>query len=254
MMRRVVQPVHISRLAMLTLAWVLVAADKALAEPWSLLPAPARIDTANPLSLPPSSSGTVRRGTGFFVDGAGHMLTARHAVANCARVTIDKEGRALTAHVVALSQRYDLALLKVARTLGIPAVFSRHPGPRISEMAFADAYNKLPNMLTRDGTLANSVIGMNPGSAQVGHVVLRSEITFGASGAPVLDSRALVAGVVVRKNGHGLVAAVGAAESKAFLSDHGVRFFEDDRAQLAVTGSRAHRAASISARVTCLQH
>jgi hypothetical protein len=46
---------------------------------------------------------------------------------------------------------------------------------------------------------------------------------------------------------------VGVGEAKAFLTGNGVRFEEDDRPQMAGGGSRANRAASISARVTCLQ-
>jgi hypothetical protein len=50
------------------------------------------------------------------------------------------------------------------------------------------------------------------------------------------------------------VAAVGASEAKSFLRAHNVRLLEDDRAQIAGNGSRAHRAASISARIRCLQN
>ena len=43
-----------------------------------------------------------KSGTAFFVDDVGHMLTARHAVGDCVRLVVDKEGYAMTASVVAL--------------------------------------------------------------------------------------------------------------------------------------------------------
>jgi hypothetical protein len=79
-------------------------------------------------------------------------------------------------------------------------------------------------------------------------------VTFGASGAPVLDSRGLVEGVISRRTMVNRVLTVGAAEAKAFLIGNGVHVEEDDRPQIAGGSSRANRAASISARVTCLQN
>src|SRR5690348_6703250 len=35
-----------------------------------------------------------KSGTGFFVDDAGHMLTARHVAEDCVGLTVAKEGRA----------------------------------------------------------------------------------------------------------------------------------------------------------------
>ena len=61
-----------------------------------------------PLSRPaePTVIRREKNGTTFFVDDAGHMLTARHAVEDCARIVV-KEGRAVAAHLVALRHRLD---------------------------------------------------------------------------------------------------------------------------------------------------
>jgi hypothetical protein len=50
------------------------------------------------------------------------------------------------------------------------------------------------------------------------------------------------------------VLAVSAARAKAFLAANGIAIVEDDRPQIDPSSSRANRAASISARVTCLQN
>jgi S1-C subfamily serine protease len=62
-----------------------------------------------PLSRPaePTVIRREKNGTAFFVDDAGHMLTARHAVEDCARIVVLKEGRVVAAHLVALRHRFD---------------------------------------------------------------------------------------------------------------------------------------------------
>ena len=45
-------------------------------------------------------------------------LAARHAVDNCARILVFKEGRSATAKVVALSSNFDIALIGISRTPG----------------------------------------------------------------------------------------------------------------------------------------
>jgi hypothetical protein len=50
------------------------------------------------------------------------------------------------------------------------------------------------------------------------------------------------------------VLAVSVARAKAFLAANGIAIVEDDRPQIDPSSSRANRAASISARVTCLQN
>lgn len=194
-----------------------------------------------------------KNGTAFFVDDAGHMLTARHAAEDCTRLFVVKEGRAVAAHLVALSPSFDIALIKVPKTLGLSAVFPRSVTAGVNDIVFAAAYDTLPGMMARGGTLANATIASRS-SGEAGYLPIDSSVTFGASGAPVLDSRGLVEGVVSRRTTVSRVLTVAAAEAKTFLVSNGVRVQEDDRPQIAGGGSRANRAASISARVTCLQN
>ncbi|SEE21210.1 S1 family peptidase [Bradyrhizobium erythrophlei] len=212
-----------------------------------------QMEAAKPLARdvtgPPAASQRLD-GTAFFVDDLGHMLTARHAVADCARIVVSKEGRAVAARVVALAAS-DIALIKVPRTLGLAAVFPRANTSVANDMVFAEAYDRLKPMLVHGGSLGNAFVDTTLRDPE--HLVLRSNVTFGTSGAPVLDSRGLVEGVVSRRTTVDRVLAVDAVHAKSFLAAHGVRFQEDDRPQMSGTASRAHRAASISARVTCLQ-
>ncbi|HEY8336680.1 MAG TPA: serine protease [Tardiphaga sp.] len=220
---------------------------------------PTRIEMApvsdpKPLTrtiLPPQSR-TERSGTGFFVDDIGHVLTARHVVEGCSRIVIEKEGRSSSARVVALSTPFDLALLHTSKTRGLAAVFPRTTMSSTNDIVFAADHQALAAMISRGGMLFNASVSTTSGSGEAGHIALISTMTFGSSGAPVLDSRGLVEGVVSRKTAINRVLAVGAAGAKAFLGASNVRFQEDDRPQISGSGSRAHRAASISARIVCL--
>lgn len=234
-----------------------IAATPATGQLWMPIQMPGR-ETVVPQPLARSPERTVIRreksGTAFFVDDSGHMLTARHAAEDCAHVVVTKEGRAVHARVVALSPRFDIALIKLPKTLGLAAVFPRGVTAAANDMMFAAAYDTLPSMIGRGGTLANATVASGYGGSEAGYLAIDSNVTFGASGAPVLDSRGLVQGVISRRTMVNRVLAVGAGETKAFLASNGIRFAEDDRPQIAGGGSRANRASSISARVTCLQN
>lgn len=221
--------------------------------PFPLFQPARQIESPKPLARDVSDQPVVSHrldGTGFFVDDRGHLLTARHAVADCARLVVSKEGRTVAARVVALADT-DLALIKAPRTFGLAAVFPRAKAAMANDMVFAEAYDRLAPLLSHGGSLGNAFV--DTGQRDPRHLVLRSNVTFGSSGAPVLDSRGLVEGVVSRRTTIDRVLAVDAAHAKSFLTAQGVRFQEDDRPQISGTASRAHRAASISARVTCLQ-
>lgn len=249
--------VRIVRLACgIAIGWAFngITPDGAAAQvPFSPFQPARQIEAAKPLARdvtgPPAVSQRLD-GTAFFVDDLGHMLTARHAVVDCARIIVSKEGRSIAARVVALAAS-DIALIKVPRTLGLAAVFPRVSTSAANDMVFAEAYDRLKPMLAHGGSLGNAFVDATLRDPE--HLVLRSNVTFGTSGAPVLDSRGLVEGVVSRRTTIDRVLAVDAAHAKSFLGAHGVRFQEDDRPQMSGTASRAHRAASISARVTCLQ-
>jgi S1-C subfamily serine protease len=241
------------RLVMLGGIAVLAGVAPAAAQSWMPVRAPERTAPQSLVHSPePATTRREKSGTAFFVDDSGHMLTARHAVEDCARLVVAKEGRVFLAGTVAVSPRFDLALIKAPKTLGLAAVFPRNGTASVNDMMFAAAYDKLPGMVTGGGVLANATVA--PGGGEAGHLVIDSTVTFGASGAPVLDSRGLVEGVISRRTRIDRVLAVSAGEAKAFLTSNGIRFDQDDRPQIAGGGSRANRAASISVRVTCLQN
>lgn len=216
-------------------------------------PAPKSLEEPKALALPPPMPTVSRQltGTGFFVDDDGHLLTAAHVIQGCVRVLVGKEDNRTLAKVIALSTHRDLALLKVPKTMGIAAVFPRQNAAATSDMVFASAYDQLAGLKIGGGVIANSRV---TGYGESGALAIDAPVTFGASGAPVLDRLGLVQGVVSRRTSINRVLAVSATDAKAFLIANGVHIDQDDRPQIAGSASRAHRAASLSARVVCQQN
>lgn len=215
----------------------------------------ASLEAPKPLALPraPAIVSRTLSGTGFFVDDMGHLLTASHVVQDCGRIVVVKQDHRVAAVLVARSPSYDLTLLKVPRTLGLSAIFPHAEAARSNDMVFADAYDRLPGERIT-GVLANARVVATPGEGEPGHLSLASAITFGASGAPVLDRNGLVEGLISRRTQDGRVLAVGLGAMKSFLAANGVAVHEDDRPQLDPLLPRADRAASLSARIICWQN
>jgi len=192
--------------------------------------------------------------TGFFVDRAGHVLTAGHAVEGCRRILVTQNGETLEASLVARSKVKDLALLQVDRTLGSPAVFARETDVAKPELAFAAGYQTLPRLLAEGGALSNAVVtnSREPRGLQ-SDLELISDASFGTSGAPVLGATGLAIGVVTHKASTGKVMAANGENAKAFLIDGGIAIQQDDKPQLSAMQDRAAFAAAMSVTVACPQ-
>lgn len=242
-------PIALYLLVMVTsLAGLPVRADPPLV-PYRV---PEALEKPKELALPVPVSPIRRQlaGTGFFVDESGHLITARHVVESCRRILVSKEQHRIAGRLLSSDARLDLALIKIPKTLGIAAVFPGATGARINDMVFAGAYDRLAGLRIGGGVLANARV---TGGGEGGMLAIDAPLTFGASGAPVLDRLGLVQGVVSRRTAKDRVLAVSAADAKAFLAARGIHALQDDRPQISGATSRADRAASISARVTCLQ-
>lgn len=136
----------------------------------------------------------VSSGTGFYVSRDGNVLTNAHVVSNCESITVD--GNA--AKLVALSNQFDLALLRVAaRNNSRPAAFANTPA-------------KLNADITVAGYPLNSLLGglnVTRGSVSSTKGLMGDSITMqisapiqpGNSGGPVLDATGSIVGVVVSK-------------------------------------------------------
>jgi serine protease DegQ len=206
--------------------------------------------------------------SGVFLNDAGEVLTARHAVANCHSLFVVKDGRAVEATVRVLSPDLDVAVLRSTLKPYLSATFAQTTtAPAGSTGVFTEAYSLLQRMPDRASVLSNAMT--IPGSEDM---QLLSDAQPGASGSAVLGAGGLLLGVVVeriaaapgstglmlsrspnasRPVGATRVRAVTAARIKNFLRDNGVAFSESDTPQLGPLQSPAARAATLSVGVLC---
>ena len=186
--------------------------------------------------------------TGFVVDQQGLVVTAGHAVEDCASLYVVKGGRTLAAGVVVRSASPDLALLQVGTVLAPPAALAagRTAG---NSGVFVAGYRALPRLLADGGGLFNAVL--LAADDERAEIVLLSDADHGSSGAPVFDGNGLVVGVVSRRTSADRVFAVGISALRAFLASHGVAMETDTRPQLDPFQDRARRAATVSVGVRC---
>jgi hypothetical protein len=92
----------------------------------------------------------------------------------------------VAARVLALSPRFDLALIKVPKTLGLAAVFPRSVTAAVNDMMFAAAYDTLPDMMTRGDVLANATVAKGTGRRRRWWYALGSIPTGRSSGYRLL--------------------------------------------------------------------
>lgn len=211
--------------------------------------------------------------SGVFLNEAGDVLTARHAVTGCRSLFVLKDGRVAEATVRATSSQpeLDIAVLRSDIKPYLGATFPRSEAlPAATISVFSEAHGPLQRMADRSAVLGNALTVPGAEGLQ-----LLSGAKPGASGSAVLDAGGLLLGVVVERiaaapgasggtlsrlpslSGSGAAAgstrvrAETAARIKHFLRDNGVAYSESDTPQLGPQQSPAARAATLSVGVLC---
>lgn len=182
---------------------VFLFAGLVLAETALRAPVVARAQTtaaeAEPIAAPAASLAVW--GTGFFVDRAGHILTARHVVADCRQIAVANRTVRESATIAASSATDDLSLLRVAQPFGVPLAFDRReglPGGTLITILGYGVLAALPSdqEQARRGAFANGIVLNDRLPRQIAMI---SDAKPGGSGSPVLDRDGLVVGVLARK-------------------------------------------------------
>ncbi len=133
-------------------------------------------------------------GSGFFIDGAGHLLTNEHVVGGGARVRIILEsGQELEGTVIATDPRRDVALIRTAPSgrMGLPV---RGVRPAIGDEVYAVGS---PMFEELSGTVSKGIVSALRSFDGLEYIQSDVAIIGGSSGGPLLDERGNVIGVTV---------------------------------------------------------
>jgi 2-alkenal reductase len=158
------------------------------------------VPTAAGLTQGSAAPGVVESGTGFVWDGAGHIVTNAHVVANAETIAVRlASGDVVDAVIVGRAPNYDLAVLRISAESSLPAplLIGSSSDLRVGQTAFA-----IGNPFGLDQTLTTGVISAlnrqlpTTGGREISEVVQTdAAINPGNSGGPLLDSAARVIGV-----------------------------------------------------------
>jgi S1-C subfamily serine protease len=155
----------------------------------------------NPFGEPEQESGGVATGSGFVIDGEGHILTNNHVIEGAEKVEVklgDSE-KEYEAEVVGTDPGTDIALLQVEA----PAK-ELHPLTlgHSSEVEVGDPVVAIGNPFGLDRTVTSGIVSalqrqiQAPNGFSINHVIQTdAAINPGNSGGPLIDSGGAVIGI-----------------------------------------------------------
>jgi len=206
-------------------------------------PASRDAASATPGSRPAPALGVIRRtgpdasGSGFVVTGDGYIVTNRHVVNGCQRVSVRADSApGWRAQVVAVHPHDDLAVVRADTSFGAVAAFrvgtAIRPGDDVIAVGFplAGLLADEPNVTT-GSVSALAGIHNDPAILQ-----MSAPVQQGSSGGPLFDASGNVVGIVVTKLNARIVAeetgdlpqnvnfALKADIARTFLDELAVRY------------------------------
>jgi serine protease Do len=134
------------------------------------------------------------QGSGFFISGDGYIVTNNHVVDHASEVTVTTaEGKSMSAKVIGVDSKTDLALLK-AEGANFPYVtFAAHT-PRVGDWVIA-----VGNPFGLGGTVTAGIVsarGRDIGSGPYDDFLqIDAPVNHGNSGGPTFDAEGEVVGV-----------------------------------------------------------
>ena len=148
-----------------------------------------------------SNQSATATGTGFVVDGKGHIVTAAHVVEGASSISVKfQDGTTRTAKVLGTDEATDVAVLSID-----PSGLTLHPlalGSSAS-LSIGDEVAAIGDPFTYDRSLSTGVVsGLDrtisaPNGFTVAHAIQTdAALNPGNSGGPVLDASGRVIGIV----------------------------------------------------------
>lgn len=148
------------------------------------------------VSVSAPSGGRVAGGSGFVIDGRGHILTNDHIVSGASSVSVlGSDGRRVSAEVVGRQPDADIAVLRVSATALPPLSLGRSAGVRVGERVLA-----VGSPLGLSGTVTSGIVSavdrqVRFGDSRQAAVQTDASINPGNSGGPLVNARGEVIGV-----------------------------------------------------------
>jgi len=162
---------------------------------------PTETESLNPFGEPEAESGGVATGSGFVIDGEGHILTNNHVIEDASKVTVklgDSE-KTYDAEVVGADPGTDIALLQVEASAD-----QLHPLTlgKSAAMEVGDPVVAIGNPFGLDRTVTSGIVSAlqrqieAPNGFAISHVIQTdAAINPGNSGGPLINASGEVIGI-----------------------------------------------------------
>ncbi len=138
-------------------------------------------------------------GSGFVVSAAGDVLTNRHVVEACARLTARVGGARHAIKLVRADARNDLALLRMEGAAPSQARFREGRGIRAGDSVVVLGY-PLSGLLASEANVTTGTVSALSGPGDDSRLLqISAPVQPGNSGGPILDGTGNVVGIVVSK-------------------------------------------------------
>ena len=168
-----------------------------------------RVDTAQVRAVYRSAAAGVvsidagdRTGSGFLIDGAGHVITNAHVVGDRQEVMVDVGGRRIAALVRGVEPSVDVAVLTLASSPGDapPLEFADSAGLRVGDpvVAIGAPFGLQGSLSTGIVSGLRRQIDSPNGFAITGVIQTDAALNPGNSGGPLLDMSGRVVGVATQ--------------------------------------------------------
>jgi serine protease Do len=146
----------------------------------------------------PSQAAADSIGSGFFIGTDGTLMTAGHVVDGCRGLQAEQNGNASSLKVVATEQTNDLAILKSDPAGPVrPLQFRNERTIRVGEPIYVLGFPLVAALGPSASFWTGSVSGLSGIQGDSSRFRITVPLTYGFSGAAVVDQRAEVIGMAV---------------------------------------------------------
>jgi len=154
----------------------------------------------DPLGLPQPDGGGTATGSGFAIDGDGHVLTNAHVVDGAEQITVQvgEENETRDAELVGMDPSSDVALLQVADSDGMQPLEMG----AASQVQIGDSVVAIGNPFGLDRTVTTGIVSAKqrqiraPNGFSISDVIQTdAAVNPGNSGGPLLDASGRVIGI-----------------------------------------------------------
>jgi hypothetical protein len=194
----------------------------------------------------------VSTGSGFYVNGVGNLVTNYHVVDRCDKITVELPSGSVSADVIAVDKRLDLAILHSASKYPKHARI-RQPPAALGESVYLFGYPKMSLLgsINMTNGIVSSVTGFRANSAQLQTTAAAQP---GNSGGPLVDDSGAVIGVIsgILKDTQNVGFAIKNTALIEFLNDNNI-LFSDINVQSASAVSIAKEVQEFTFPIYCFE-